>query len=65
MEERSFFHSFLDYTECPLCPMQTLPHLQGDAVNAWSSQAEVIFDGPKETGHLSTWEAYSFHVMSH
>jgi hypothetical protein len=45
--------------------MQTLPHLQGDAVNAWSSQAEVIFDGPKETGHLSTWEAYSFHVMSH
>jgi hypothetical protein len=37
----------------------------GDALNASCFQAKVIFDGPKETGNLHRWEAYSFDIMSH
>jgi hypothetical protein len=34
-----------------------------DVINARHFEAEVILDGPKETGNLSRWEACYFYVV--
>jgi hypothetical protein len=38
--------------------------LTGDAINTHCFQAEIVFDGLKETRDLIKWEAYSFDFMS-
>jgi len=39
-----------------------LPTIAGYVVYAQCCQGKVIFDGPKETGNLLIWEAYSLKV---
>jgi len=54
----------LGFNQTTGLPNADLPTRAADAVNARCFRAEVILDGPNETGYLARQEACSSDIMS-